>query len=285
MGPSSYGTDILSFINSGCDHLLVSVAPSVDVIGMRMLLSLATIMMVWFGIQEALASAHGGPGFHMGKFLNFVMLLSFAYAFVNFYDSAIPGVGYSLSGFVRQGTSALADTIGTDSANTMLTAVHGSLSKQGPGMTAMTSPYLAFVYGMTQFMLALLAALVAAIIAYGAIAATVIGLLGPIFIPFMVFEKTEFLFWGWLKAYLSFSFYKVVAAATMSVLAQFFYGYYQEVANGENFTSAAQNFPILLLLIVVNVFILTKIPAITASIFSGSTSGHDGAMGLISKAF
>ncbi len=285
MGPSSYGTDILSFINNGCDHLLTSIAPSVDVIGMRMLLGLATIMMVWFGVQEALASAQGGPGFHMGKSLNFVMLLSFAYAFVNFYDSEIPGVGYSLSGFIRQGTSALADTIGTDSANTMLTAVHNSLSKEGPGMTAMTSPYLAFVYGVTQFMLALLAASVAAIIAYGAIAATVIGILGPIFIPFMVFEKTEFLFWGWLKAYLSFSFYKVIAAATMSVLAQFFYGYYQEVANGESFTAAAQNFPILLLLIVVNVFILTKIPAITASIFSGSTSGHDGGISLISKAF
>ncbi len=62
-------------------------SPTIDVIGMRMLLGLATIMMVWFGIQEALASAHGGPGFSMGKFLNFVMLLSFAYAFVYYYNS------------------------------------------------------------------------------------------------------------------------------------------------------------------------------------------------------
>ena len=280
MGPSSYGTDLLAFINAGCDHLLNAVAPSIDVIGMHLLLGLATIMMVWFGIQEALAAAHGGPGFHMGKFLNFVMLISFAYAFVNYYDSEIPGVGYSLTGFIRQGTSSLADTIGTDSANTMLNAVHSSLSKDGPGFTAMTSPYLAFIYAMTQFMLALLAALVAAIIAYGAIAATVVGMLGPLFIPFMVFEKTEFLFWGWLKAYLGFSFYKVIAAATMSVLAQFFFGYYQQVANGESFKSSTQNFPILLLLIVVNVFILTKIPAITASIFSGSTGGHDGGAGI-----
>src|ERR1700712_1678700 len=107
MGTSYAGTDLLNFINAGCDHLLTAVAPSIDVIGMRILLSLATIMMVWFGVQEALASAHGGPGFHMGRFLNFVMLISFAYAFVNFYDSTIPGVGYSLTGFIRQGTSAL----------------------------------------------------------------------------------------------------------------------------------------------------------------------------------
>ena len=70
------GTDILAYMNAGCDHLLTSVAPSVDVIGIRLLLALATIMMVWFGVQEALASAQGGPGFNMAKFLNFVLLLA-----------------------------------------------------------------------------------------------------------------------------------------------------------------------------------------------------------------
>ncbi len=64
-----------------------------------------------------------------------------------------------------------------------------------------------------------MAALISVIIAYGAIGATIIGLLGPVFIPWMVFEKTDFLFWGWLKAFLGFEFYKVVAAATMSVIA------------------------------------------------------------------
>jgi len=40
-----------------------------------------------------------------------------------------------------------------------------------------------------------LAAIVSAIVAYGAIAATIIGLLGPIFIPFLVFDKLDWLFW------------------------------------------------------------------------------------------
>ena len=62
-------------------------------------------------------------------------------------------------------------------------------------------------------------ALISVIIAYGAIGATIIGLLGPVFIPWMVFDKTDFLFWGWLKAFLGFEFYKVVAAATMSVMS------------------------------------------------------------------
>ena len=47
-------------------------------------------MLVWFGVQEALASASGGAGFNMGKFVSLFMLLTFAYAMVKFYDSSHP---------------------------------------------------------------------------------------------------------------------------------------------------------------------------------------------------
>ena len=45
-----------------------------------------------------------------------------------------------------------------------------------------------------------------------------------------------------------------------------------------------QNFPFIILLTVVNIFILIKIPAMTASIFSGSSSGHDAGMGAVTGA-
>ena len=80
-----------------------------------MVIALATIMLVWFGVQEALASAQGGPGFSIAKFFNFFLLITFAYCFVKFYDSSIPGIGYSLKGFISGGTSSLVDYIGNDS--------------------------------------------------------------------------------------------------------------------------------------------------------------------------
>ncbi len=107
--------DLLILIKNGCDNLTATVAPSVDALGLHMILSLATIMLVWFGIQEALASTHGGAGFNIGRFLSFFLLITFAYCFVKFYDGAIPGIGYSLKGFVSGGTSSLVDYIGTDS--------------------------------------------------------------------------------------------------------------------------------------------------------------------------
>jgi len=218
---------LFQYIAQACQSLAATAAPSITAMGIHIILALATIMMVWFGVQEALASAHGGAGFSMGRFLNLFMLLTFAYVMVNYYDSSIPGLGFSIKGFIDGGTINLVNLIGSDGSNTMLSEINAASSKTGPGMlNTLMSPYYAIVYFAVQFLLALLAAIVSAIVAYGAIAATIIGLLGPIFIPFLVFDKLDWLFWGWLKAYLGFSFYKVVAAATMNVLSHVLTNYY-----------------------------------------------------------
>ena len=208
------------------------------------------------------------------------MLISFAYCFVKFYDSTIPGIGFSLQGFVRGGTNNLVQIIGTDTTTNMLGSIKASLSQSGPGIVMMTAPYLILAYFCTQLLLAILSALISVIIAYGAVGATIVGILGPLFIPFMVFEKTDFLFWGWLKAYLSFSFYKVVAAATMSILGQLYTRYYTNLVDFTHPINLMKNFPLLIILVIVNMFMLLKIPAMTATIFSGHTGGHDAGTGI-----
>jgi type IV secretory pathway VirB6-like protein len=278
------GNQLLTFIMQQCSTLTATMSPSVDTIGLHIVLSLATIMMVWFGVQEALASSRGGPGFDMAKFLNFFMLISFAYMFVKYYDSSIPGIGYSLKGFISQGTTSLAQTIGQDGVQSMFQSIDTALAKSGPGMAMFTAPYMLFAYAITQIGLSVLSAIVAVILAYGAVAGTIIGILGPIFIPFLIIEKLEFLFWGWFKAYLSFAFYKVVAAATMSVLGHLFISYYATLTDFSNPLTLIKNLPFLIMLVVVNVFLILKIPAITASIFSGSSSGHDAGMGAVTGA-
>jgi len=278
--------DFLIVIKNGCDNLTATVAPSVDSLGLHMVLSLATIMLVWFGIQEALASAHGGPGFHVGKFLSFFLLLTFAYSFVKFYDGSIPGIGYSLKGFISGGTSSLVDYIGSDSTQEVQDTIRAALNKVGTMSPSFTEPYTLLCTWTVQIILSILTALIGVIIAYGAIGATIVGLLGPVFIPWMVFDKTEFLFWGWLKAFVGFEFYKVVAAATLSVMSHLLISYFTSGAN--NVTDPQQLItlmPGLLILCLVAGFILLKIPTMTASLFSGHVGGHGiGAGGLITAA-
>ena len=272
--------DFLILIKNGCDNLTATVAPSVDALGLRMILSLATIMLVWFGIQEALASAQGGPGFSLGKFLSFFVLITFAYSFVKFYDGSIPGIGYSLKGFVSGGTSSLVDYIGSDSTQEVQNTIHTALSKVGTLSPSLTEPYTLFCTYTVQIILSILTALIGVIIAYGAIGATIIGLLGPVFIPWMVFDKTEFLFWGWLKAFVGFEFYKVVAAATLSVMSHLLITYLTSGANNATDPRALITLmPGLLILCIVAGFILLKIPTMTASLFSGHTGGHGSGMG------
>lgn len=53
---------ILNWITQGCDSLTIAAAPSIDALGLHICIALATTMLVWFGAQEALASAHGERG-------------------------------------------------------------------------------------------------------------------------------------------------------------------------------------------------------------------------------
>ena len=273
---------LFEIISQGCQSLAAATAPSVSAMGIHIVIALATMMLVWFGVQEALASSQGGPGFSMGKFLNLFMLLTFAYAMVNYYDSSIPGLGFSIKGFIDGGTANLVNIIGADGSTTILKEIHAASSKTGPSiLSSLMSPYYAIVYFAVQFLLGIMAAVVSAILAYGAIASTIIGLLGPIFIPFLVFDKLDWLFWGWLKSYLGFSFYKVVAAAAMNVLAQVLTNYYIQL--GQSFSDPSllvETLPLLILLVLVNVYILFKIPAMTQSLFSGHTSGGGSGLGM-----
>lgn len=278
--------DFLILIKNGCDSLTATASPSIDSLGLRMVIALATIMLVWFGVQEALASAQGGSGFNIAKFISFFMLITFAYCFVKFYDSSIPGIGYSLKSFVSGGTSSLVDYIGSDSTQEVQTTIHTALSKVGTMSPSFTEPYTLLCTFTVQIVLSILTALIGVIIAYGAVGATVIGLLGPVFIPWMVFDKTDFLFWGWFRAFLGFEFYKVVAAATMSVVSHLLISY---LTSGAMNVSSPSNLiylmPGLLILCCVAGFILFKIPTMTATLFSGHTGGHGiGMSGLITAA-
>jgi hypothetical protein len=276
---------VLNWITQGCDSLTATASPSIDALGLHICIALATIMLVWFGVQEALASSQGGAGFNMGKFLNFFMLISFAYIMVKFYDSSIPGIGYSLKGFINGGAQYLVAIIGKDSVTTMQQTLDQAQSSSGPGIVKATAnPYYAIVYFFIQVMLAVFSAAISAIVAYGAIATAVVGLLGPVFIPFLVFDRLEFLFWGWLRAFIGFCFYKVLAAAVLSILAHLLTGYYTTIVAFADPGAMIKQLPLLVLLVVINLYILFKIPAMTMSIFSGSTGGHDGGMGVVTAA-
>jgi type IV secretory pathway VirB6-like protein len=276
--------NLLDWINQGITSLTSTGSPSINALGFHIFLALLTTMMVWFGVQEALASAQGGVGFNMAKFVEFVVLASFAYTLIEFYDTAIPGVGYSFKDFISVGSTSVANMISMDSVNQMNQAITDMQNQLGSGIVkAVMNVYFAIVMAIVQIMLGIFSATITAIVAYGAIGAAVAGILGPLFIPFLLVDKLNFLFWGWLRAFLGFNFYKVVAAAVLSVLSHLYTLYYANLIPLDA-ASLVTKLPLLIVLILVNVFILFKIPDITNSIFSGHTGGGGSTMGMIALA-
>ena len=82
--------NILNWINQGIDNLTNISGPGMDALGFHIFVALLTTMMVWFGVQEALSSAQGGPGFNFARFVDFVVVASFAYTFIEFYEQRNP---------------------------------------------------------------------------------------------------------------------------------------------------------------------------------------------------
>lgn len=49
-------------------------------------------------------------------------------------------------------------------------------------------------------------------------------LVGPVFVPFFIVPKLEWLFWGWLRCFLQYAFYEVIAAAVVYIVGNLIIG-------------------------------------------------------------
>src|SRR6266849_7814553 len=75
------------------------------------------------------------------------------------------------------------------------------------------------IYAIVMILLAAAQAIAIVVIAYGFIATAVCVLVGPVFIPFFIVPKLEWLFWGWFKCFIQYAFYQVIAAAVVYIIA------------------------------------------------------------------
>jgi type IV secretory pathway VirB6-like protein len=118
--------------------------------------------------------------------------------------------------------------------------------------------------------LAAIQAVAFAVIAYGYVASAVCVLIGPIFIPWFIVPKMDWLFWGWFKAFIGFSFYQVIAAAFIFVFSKVLMSMFQAIGT-ISISNALTILPALFITLTVCIFGLIKIPELTGSILSGRT--------------
>ena len=242
-------TDVLQYIFQAINNLLTQNLGFFDAMGQNLFRSFATILVAWFGIKSALSSASGRPSFQFDHFASLLLTISFGFAMVNYYSTPIPGIGTSFHNLVADFESRMDSPTWGDFLGTA-------------------------IYVIVTILLAAAQALAIVVIAYGFIATAVCVLVGPVFIPFFIVPKMEWLFWGWFRCFIQYAFYQVIAAAVVYVIGNLILGALGLLPTGTLSTvQLIAWFPVLFITFLASIYVLLKIPSLTNHIFSGTAGG------------
>lgn len=265
MTPSSTN-DLFAFVT----ELLTMHSDTFAVLGLHLFRGFALILIVWFGVRSALSAASEGFGFQFDRFASLLMTIAFGYAMIVYYSRPIPGIGISFHHLITDQGLSLANTLNhgmTDEVFQRLDTVYFSLE----------IPLLAFsIVQIVYFVILVLSLLIAEaaiffVISFGYVAAAIAVMLGPIFIPFFIVPKMEWLFWGWFKAFLQYAFYQVVANAYLFVFGNLLIHFVDAHPPPYDGAQILLLFVPLLFLLIAFTYGILKIPSLVSSLFSGSS--------------
>src|SRR6516162_1665938 len=267
--------DYLQFIFQAINNLLTQNLGFFDAMGQNLYRAFATILIVWFGVKLALSSASGHHHFHFDQLAALLLTISLGFGMVNYYSTPIPGIGASFHNLITDESQFLANKINQTELQTVEERIADfEIRLNSPGVADILGT---FVYAVIILLLAAAQAIAIVVIAFGFIATAVCVLVGPIFIPFFIVPKLEWLFWGWLKAFIQYAFYQVIAAAVVFIIANLILGTLDLQPNGTISTlQLIEAFPVLFITFLASIYALLKVPALTNHIFSG-TSGASSA--------
>ena len=271
------GQNIIAQLGQAITQLLSTNGSILQATGLDIFRGLATILIVWFGVKAALSASQGHGGFHFAKFADLLLIIAFGLGMLTYYSTPIPGTSYSFSDLITKEGLNLSNQIESDQTQQISTTITNAEQQLGapPGSFNILED---LTYLLIAVILAAMEATAFAVIAYGYVASAVCVLIGPIFIPWFIVPKMDWLFWGWLKAFIGFSFYQVVAAAFIFVFSKVLAGMFQTIGN-INISNALTILPALLIALIVCIYGLVKIPELTSSILGGRAGAWVNVMG------
>ena len=270
-------TDFLQYIFRAINSLLTQNLGFFDAMGQNLFRSFATILVAWYGIKSALSSASGKHPFQFDHFASLLLTISFGFAMVNYYSTPIPAVGTSFHNLVTNEAQFLSSKIDEAELQTVVTEVADFQSRMdSPGWGDFLGTA---IYVIVTVLLAAAQAVAVIVIAYGFIATAVCVLVGPIFVPFFIVPKMEWLFWGWFRCFVQYAFYQVIAAAVVYVVGNLMLGALRLPPAGTLSTvELIAWFPVLFITFLAAIYVLLKVPTLTNHIFSGASGGSSTAI-------
>ena len=221
-----------SFLDTALESLTVAAGADIFTLGNQMFGGLALIVIVLQGAKIGF-----GGGIQPWELARVVIGIWIPWVMLQFYTNNIPGMTFTFPGMIAAGGNWLHDLLVDDSVSSVqeeLTTLFGALAKaqdaaveSGDIMSVFTIGLQASMTAIAGFvivifmalMMLVLSAVTYAQVIWAQIALAILIILGPIFIPFLVFDPLSFLFWGWFRAMITYSLYAVIAGAVLRVFS------------------------------------------------------------------
>ena len=223
--------DAKPFFDQVLAELIQNGAAPMQTAGLAIWTGMATVMIVWTGLKTAFSG-----DYDLWEIVKLVIGLGIPRTMLAFYDTPLPGTTMSFPMLItEQGTWATNVFIGDawkDAANTLTGAYNHVFTQLTDSPSAasaipMSSPrgfpfsshrsWAARSWPSFLILLLLMFCLLMAQVIWAQFALAVAILIGPILIPWMVFPPMSFLFWGWFRTMLTYTFYGVIAGAVFNI--------------------------------------------------------------------
>lgn len=209
-----YVTPVTSAINS----LVTANGATFISTGNQILTSIGIIMLVLYGLRWAAASAsRHHPEFDFPALIHFFALFLIAEALLRYYNTPLPWTGVSVHQLFPETGRQLAATIDISTLNTLLQSVEKLVT--GEEKPSITDPIMIIVYYGILIDMILVEGVLFALNILAFVMVGIGSLLGPLFIPWLMVSRLNWLFWNWIQFMLQYSFFQIIAAALTNVWA------------------------------------------------------------------
>lgn len=248
-------------------QLMIGHASIFEALGNTMFMAFAGISLTWFWIEVALK----GEGIPMDRFANWMMTFAIGLAMTRFYSVPIPGLGISFYHIIVDQGTYLANYINAEMVSRLSSRIFDLyMSMESPSWWDMaTNAKDVIRYAIIVLVLAFALIAVFFVIALGYIAVAIGVLIGPCMIPFFILPKMEWVFWGWVRALIQYSFYPVFANAYLFVMGNLFINFTDHAGTDLSGGRMVVMFVPLVSLLMALALGTLKIPSICNSYYTG----------------
>ena len=290
-----------TFLDHALDALTAAAGSQIFTLGNQMLVGLALIVLVLNGAKIAF-----GGNIQPWELMRVVIGIWIPWVMLQFYTTTIPGMIHTFPGMIAAGGNWLNTLLVDDSVSSIqeeLTRLFNTLAKAQntaieigdllkiytTGLQSSMTAVAGFVMVIFMvLMLILLAAVTYAQVIWAHIALAILTILGPVFIPFLVFEPLSFLFWGWFRAMITYSLYAVIAGAVLRIFSAVGIAYVTTLGQAnmdmDSFMEVGMWTLAVVPFFIAGMLAALKCGELASMLVTGGGAGGSGLMGMVSTA-